>query len=109
MKGKLKKNTGAPFLNASYKPRKKLAPDSASSSGKHDLRSGNAYTIINTAFFYNAPDKNSRSDIYLTAGDATLTLLDETNDFRYVIFTNDKGKTTKGWLLKKDFTPANDY
>jgi serine/threonine protein kinase len=108
-KGKLKKNTGAPFLNASYKPRKKLAPDSALSSGKHDLRSGNAYTIINTAFFYNAPDKNSRSDIYLTAGDATLTLLDETNDFRYVIFTNDNGKTAKGWLLKKDFTPANDY
>jgi eukaryotic-like serine/threonine-protein kinase len=108
-KGKLKKNTGTPFLTASYRPRKKLAPDSALSSGNHDRRSGNVYTIINTAFFYNAPDKNSRSDIYLTAGDATLTLLDETNDFSYVIFTNDQGKTTKGWLLKKDFTPASDY
>ena len=73
------------------------------------LASGNKYTIINTAYFYDAPDKNSRSNLYLTAGDATLTLLDETNDFRYVIFTNDKGKTTKGWLLKKDFMPASDY
>jgi len=108
-KGNLKKNVNTPFLNAGYKPRKKLAPVPDSSSGKHDLHPGNVYTIINTAFFYNAPDKNSRSDIYLTAGDATLTMLDETNDFRYVIFTSDKGKTTKGWLLKKDFTPANDY
>jgi serine/threonine protein kinase len=108
-KGKLKKNTGTPFLNASYKPRKKLAPDSASSSGNHDLRSGNEYKILHTAYFYDAPDKNSRSDIYLTAGDATLTLLNETNDFRFAIFTDEKGKAIKGWLLKKDFIPASDY
>jgi hypothetical protein len=108
-KGKLKKNVNTPFLNAGYKPKKKLAPDSAASTGKHQPRSGNVYTIINTAFFYNAPDKNSRSNIYLTAGDAKLALMDETNDFRYVIFTNDKGQTTKGWLLKKDFIPVSDY
>jgi flagellar biosynthesis/type III secretory pathway chaperone len=108
-KDKLKKNTGTPFLNVSYKPRKKLAPVADSSSGKHDLRSGNEYKILHTAYFYDAPDKNSRSDIYLTTGDATLTLLNETNDFRFAIFTDDKGKAIKGWLLKKDFMPASDY
>lgn len=108
-KGKLKKNTGTPFLNASYKPRKKLAPVSDSLSGKHEPHPGNEYKIINTAYFYDAPDKNRRSAIYLTTGDAILTLLDETGDFRYAIFTNDKGKITKGWLLKKDFIPISDY
>ncbi len=44
----------------------------------------NKYTIVNTAYFYDAPDKNSRTNIYLTAGDAKLTLLDETDDFRQV-------------------------
>jgi len=108
-KAKPKKNITAPSLNTSNKPLKKLTPGSDSLSGKHDVRAGNEYTIMNTAYFYNAPDKNSRSNIYLTAGDAKLTLMDETNEFRYVIFTNDKGKTTKGWLLKKDFMAASDY
>jgi eukaryotic-like serine/threonine-protein kinase len=109
VKGKPKKNTTTPFLNVSYRPRKKLPPAAGSSSGNHDFHTGNKYTIINTAYFYDAPDKNRRSAIYLTTGDATLTLLGETQDFRYAIFTDDKGKAIKGWLLKKDFTPANDY
>jgi serine/threonine protein kinase len=108
-KVKLKKTTVTPFLTAGYKPRKKLQPAADSASGKHNYHQDNKYTIINTAYFYDTPDKNSRSGIYLTAGDATLTLGDETNDFRYVIFTNANGKTTKGWLLKKDFMPASDY
>ena len=109
VKGKLKKNISTPLQNAGNKPHKKWVPVADSSSRNHDFQSGDEYKILHTAYFYDAPDKNSRSDIYLTAGDATLTLLDETNDFRYVIFTNDKGKTTKGWLLKKDFTPVSDY
>jgi serine/threonine protein kinase len=108
-KGKLKKNTSTPFLNASYKPRKKWMPVADSASRKHDVHPGNEYTILHTTYFYDAPDKNSKSDIYLTAGDATLTLLNETNDFRFAIFTDEKGKAIKGWLLKKDFIPASDY
>jgi eukaryotic-like serine/threonine-protein kinase len=108
-KGKLKKNTSTPFLNASYKPRKKLAPILDSSSGNHDLHPGNEYKILNTAYFYDAPDKNRRTAIYLTTGEATLTLLDETGDFRYAIFTDNNGKITRGWLLKKDFMPVSDY
>jgi eukaryotic-like serine/threonine-protein kinase len=28
--------------------------------------------------------------------------LKEENDFVYVVYTNDEGQTTKGWLRKKD-------
>ena len=91
------------------KPLKKNRPDADSLSGNHLLRSANEYKIINTTYFYNTPDYNNRSDAYLTVGDATLKILDETNNFIHVIFINGKGKTTKGWLLKKDFTPANEY
>jgi eukaryotic-like serine/threonine-protein kinase len=106
---KLKKSPVTPFLTVGYKPRKKLAPNTDSTSVNHAVHKGNEYTILNTAYFYDAPDKTSKTEIYLTAGDATLTLLDEKNDFRYAIFTDDKGKAIKGWLLKKDFMPASDY
>lgn len=108
-RGKLKKNTNTPIVAASHKPAEKLVPVSDSTSGKYHLRSGDKYTILNTAYFYDAPDKYRRSAIYLTPGDATLTLSGETDDFRYAVFTDDKGRAIKGWLLKKDFKPATDY
>ncbi len=108
LKGKPRKTINTPFINTSYRTTKKL-PAADSMLVKHHPNSGDKYTIINTAYFYDAPDKNKRSRLYLTAGDATLKLLDETDDFRYVIFTNANGKVTKGWLLKKDFAPVSDY
>ncbi|MEO8413319.1 MAG: serine/threonine-protein kinase [Ginsengibacter sp.] len=109
VKGKLTKNARMPVETASHKPRKKLAPVSDSTSGKDNPGAVNTYTILHTAYFYDAPDKNKKSTVYLTSGDATLTLLDETGEFRYAIFTDDDGKPIKGWLLKKDFKPASDY
>ena len=103
------KTTNTPTLAASRKPVRKPAPARDSTSAKGDFRSGNEYTIVRDAYFYNAPDKNKRSEVYLTAGDATLTLLDETGEFQYAIFTADDGKPIKGWLLKKDIKPASDY
>jgi eukaryotic-like serine/threonine-protein kinase len=109
VKGRLKKNANTPFLAASHRPRRRLTNVSDSTSGKYHLRSGDKYTILNTAYFYDAPDKFRRTAIYLTPGDATLTLSGETDDFRYAVFTDDNGKAIKGWLLKKDFKPATDY
>jgi eukaryotic-like serine/threonine-protein kinase len=108
-KDKLKKNISASPLSANNKPPKKTAPDADSVTGKNILRQANEYEIIKTTYFYNSPDYKSRSDAYLTVGGATLKILDEKNDFIQVIFFNGKGKTTKGWVLKKDFIPANDY
>ncbi len=97
------------FLNASHKTGRKLMPAADSLSARHKRTFNNQYTILRDAYFYDAPDKNKRSDIYLTAGDATLTLLDEKGDFRYAVYTDDNGKAIKGWLLKKDFKTASDY
>ncbi len=105
---KPKQKTHTPVITAGHKPRKKWAPNSNLKPARHNLRSDNEYTILHTAYFYDAPDKNKRSDIYLTPGDATLTLTDESGEFRYAIFTDDNGKAIKGWLLKKDFKTASD-
>ncbi len=108
-KDKPAKNAKAPVIAASYKPLRKLLHASDSTSGKDDFQSGNEYTLVRDSYFYDAPDKNKRSEIYLTAGDATLTLLDKTGDFQYAIFTDDTGKAIKGWLLKKDIKPSRSY
>jgi serine/threonine protein kinase len=109
VKGKVKKNINMIPLPASHKPRRTLAPGSDSTSGKHRFHSGNKYTIVHTAYFYDSPDRSQRSEVYLTPGDATLTLTDEFGDFRYAVFIDEDGKKIKGWLLKKDFEPASDY
>ena len=114
IKGKLKtkKNTNTTMPSTTHKPHKKVTPvlpDSDSTSHKYHLRSGDKYTILNTAYFYEAPDKNKRTPIYLTTGDAILTLSDETDDFRYAVFIDNHGRAVKGWLLKTDFKPASDY
>ncbi len=97
------------LLTASHKPKRKLMPAADSLSVRHKRTFNNQYTILRDAYFYDAPDKNKRSDIYLTAGDATLTFTEESGDFQYAIFTDDSGKSIKGWLLKKDFKTASDY
>lgn len=107
VKGKVKKATNTANLVPGHKPRKKVGPDSA--FRKHHVHSGNKYTITHTAYFYDAPDLSKRSEVYLTPGDATLTLSQESGDFRYAVFIDDSGKPIKGWLLKKDFEPASDY
>ena len=108
-RGKLKKNSNSPFIAAGHKPGKKLAPVTDSTSDELNVHQGDKFTILNTAYFYDAPDKFRRTAIYLTPGDATLKLSGETDEFRYAVFTDDKGRAIKGWLLKKDFKPASDY
>jgi hypothetical protein len=38
-----------------------------------------------------------------------ITALDEQNDFIYIVFTNSEGQKSKGWIMKKDLTSANEY
>jgi len=91
IKGRLKKNTPV------------------TRSGKYHLRQGDKYAILKNAYFYNAPDTSKRSDVYLTPGDATLTLREESGDFQYAIFIDADGKPIKGWLQKKDFKAETEY
>ena len=75
---------------------------------KKNLRSAQEYEITGNAYFYDEPDKNKKSNIYLTAGVVTLAALEETSDFIYVVFNSGKEETTKGWLLKKDLVPSTE-
>ena len=108
---RLTKNINAPAPDEYNKSvSKKTVPGGDSTSRKsHHLHAAKEYEIINTAYFYTLPDKASRSNLYLTAGSVMLKTMDETNDFIYVVVPGGEGKGTKGWLLKKDFMPANDY
>ncbi len=108
-KDKLKKNSTFPGVGTSNKIPKKRLPGMDSIAGNKHLLPGKEYEVINTAYFYDRPDKNSRRSVYLTGGTVALIKLDEQNDFMYVEFTSNDGEITKGWMLKKDFTPANEY
>ena len=61
------------------------------------------YKVKSKAFFYNAPDENTRRDAFIVHwNNAVLNALDEKDGFIYVVFINEEGKTSKGWLSKRD-------
>lgn len=61
------------------------------------------YRVVDRAYFHNEPDETTRRNAFIIHwNNAVLTPLDETDEFIYVVYTNEKGQTSKGWLLKKD-------
>ena len=94
-----------PVAHTNHQPAKKNTPG----TNKYYRRHSGTYAILKDAYFYDAPDTNKRSDVYLTAGDATLTLKEESGDFQYAIFIGADGKPIKGWLRKKDFKQETEY
>jgi type I restriction enzyme M protein len=61
------------------------------------------YVIKRKAFFYLRPDIKSRVGLYLNKPNhVQLSPLKEENGFVYVVYTNNKGKSTSGWLNKND-------
>jgi len=84
---------------------------SNTSSEKHELKTvGNAspanYTVRDTAFFHNQPDEHSGRKTYLDPlKKSILKPIDEKNGFIYIVYTNQFGRTSKGWINKKDLVP----
>jgi serine/threonine protein kinase len=107
-KEKLTKSINSLATQGRTKPKGKSANVDDSTSRKKNLRSAQEYEISGTAYFYDKPDKNSKSNIYLTAGVVTLAPLEETSDFIYVVINSGKEESTKGWLLKKDLIPSTE-
>ena len=63
------------------------------------------YRITSKANFYNSPDENTmRSTFISESANKTVGALDDKNGFIFVVYTNDLGFTSKGWLSKKDLT-----
>jgi hypothetical protein len=67
------------------------------------------YQVPSKAYFYSQPNQNSRKDNFIDNWKnfyPPLNALDEKNGFIYVVFTDDEGKTSEGWLRKKDVKPV---
>lgn len=69
---------------------------------------GQCYQVITPrSYFHNSPDVSTRRRAYLIAtniGGETIRPLSEEGDFVYIEFTNGRGQTSKGWILKQDIT-----
>jgi serine/threonine protein kinase len=65
---------------------------------------GKIFTLFTTyAYFYSRPDESTKRAANINQwNNARLKALDDQNGFIYVVYTNDKGQTSQGWLRKKD-------
>lgn len=55
------------------------------------------------AYFHNEPDQSTRRAANINIwNNAKLTPLEERNGFVYVVYVNEQGQTSRGWLLKKN-------
>ncbi len=70
---------------------------------------GKRYTLSSKyAYFHNEPDQSTRRAANINIwNNARLTPLDERNGFIYVVYTNEQGQTSRGWLLKRDLKPID--
>lgn len=73
--------------------------DAAGTSGK--------YLVLDKAYFYNSPDESTKRNAYINKWNKAVTATDEMNGFVYVVYTNEQGQTSRGWLRKKDLKPVN--
>ncbi|MFD0750389.1 serine/threonine protein kinase [Mucilaginibacter calamicampi] len=65
---------------------------------------GKVFKLFTTyAYFHSSPDEASKRAANINQwNNARLKALDDRNGFIYVVYTNDEGQTSKGWLRKKD-------
>jgi eukaryotic-like serine/threonine-protein kinase len=91
-----------PPLNNQAELQRPTATDAGIEQEAGDTGLG-AYKVRSIAYFHNAPDERTRRKAFIVHwNNAVLHPLKEENDFVYVVYTNDEGQTTKGWLRKKD-------
>ena len=105
-KAKFKKNIPLPLKNTDREQ-----PGQSNADGEKAIVNnpapGKEYRVIRTAYLHVSPDAYTRSNTYIIPGDETITAINEKNDFIYVTFINTEGKTTKGWLMKKNLSPVS--
>jgi serine/threonine-protein kinase len=70
------------------------------------LKTSQQYVVTSKAYFYTTPDESTRRNAFVVpSNNAILKALDEQNNFIYVVFNNQHGQSSKGWLRKKDLQP----
>jgi serine/threonine protein kinase len=86
----------------------KNADNSGSTTPRQDSQNQGSnrlgkYKAINIAYFYDQPDQDTRREgVFINKWNAAVVAQDDLNGFIYVVYTNEKKQTTRGWLLKKD-------
>ncbi len=61
------------------------------------------YTVVDTTYFHDKPDERTRRRSYLDPLNKNiLKPIDDENGFIYIVYTNRFGRTSKGWINKKD-------
>ena len=74
-------------------------PDERTANGALSVK----YTVRDTTFFHNQPDESSIRKSYLDPlNNNVLAPIQEKNGFIYIVYTNQFGRTSKGWINKKD-------
>jgi serine/threonine-protein kinase len=70
---------------------------------------GTRYKVIGRAHFHNEPDESTRRGAFITHwNNRILTPQREEKGFVYIVFRNDEGQTSRGWLNKKDLKPVEE-
>jgi eukaryotic-like serine/threonine-protein kinase len=84
--------------------------DTSSTSATEPSNAANTkYTVKSKAFFHNQPDETTRREAFIVHwNNAVLEALDEKNGFIYVVYTNEAGQTSRGWLKKSDLDPVQE-
>jgi len=59
------------------------------------------------AYFHDEPDETTRRNAFINQWNKAFNAINEKDGFIYVIYTNDDGQVSKGWLRKKDLIPVN--
>jgi serine/threonine-protein kinase len=98
-------------------PVKPLVTEEQDTSTKEDISTADAnskeagsgnvesvrYKVRNIAYFHNQPDESTKRAAFINHwNNSILKPLNEKNGFIYVIYKNDVGQISKGWLLKSD-------
>ena len=99
---KTKKDSAKKVVKKAEPKQKPAAPAPVNSGKGSDV--GKVFTLFSTyAYFHSYPDEASKRAANINQwNNARLKAIDDQNGFIYVVYTNDKGQTSKGWLRKKD-------
>lgn len=107
-KTRFKKNIVLPTTSTSKEQPEQLNSDGENTVYKN-TPAAQQYKVVNNAYFYMMPDVHTRRNVYIIPGEEPVTALNEKNGFVFVSFIDIKGKTTRGWVLKKDLGVVSDY
>jgi eukaryotic-like serine/threonine-protein kinase len=98
-------------LRTNQLPQKEVAKRSVTEpeSRSSEITETVSYTVAGPqVYFHNQPDPSTRRNAFINRWNkAVLKPLDEKNGFVYIVYTNQWGQTSKGWMPKNQLKQLN--